>query len=377
LVFIFQGHSAGMISLRNLIRNKLRTFLTLSGVSIGIAMYVAVTSYADNLKSELKTLFTNQYELIVQSREATSPFSSIISQKEYRQLSSLEGVESTPAIIVESIRISKSPYFILTGTSSIEPVLSSISLVDGRLPDLRNREVIIGKKASLKLDWKLNESIELGTGKPFTVVGIYATGSRMFDTGMIMGIRDAEQVLKRKDEINVVLIRLKKGYATRRLMNNIEHRFPNLSIVKSQDLLGQIQFVQVIDAVSRGLSLIALIIAGVFVSNTMLMAITERTREVGILMAVGWSRLMISRIIVAETLMLCVTGGILGNGLGFLMLWLFSNSDIIGLDWATAALNPGIFLRSILLSVILGLICAIYPAVVASRLSPVQALRFE
>ena len=49
-----------MISLRNLIRNKLRTFLTLSGVSIGIAMYVAVTSYADNLKSELKTLFTNQ-----------------------------------------------------------------------------------------------------------------------------------------------------------------------------------------------------------------------------------------------------------------------------------------------------------------------------
>ena len=86
---------------------------------------------------------------------------------------------------------------------------------------------------------------------------------------------------------------------------------------------------------------------------------------------------MISRIIVAETLMLCVTGGILGNGLGFLMLWLFSNSDIIGLDWATAALNPGIFLRSILLSVILGLICAIYPAVVASRLSPVQALRFE
>ena len=147
--------------------------------------------------------------------------------------------------------------------------------------------------------------------------------------------------------------------------------------MKSQDLLGQIQFVQVVDAVSNGLSMIAVLIAGVFVSNTMLMAITERTREVGILMAVGWSRWMISRIIVVETLMICTLGGMLGNGLGFLMLWLFSNSNIIGLDWATATLNPGILLRSVLLSVILGLVCSVYPAGVASRLSPVQALRFE
>ena len=120
-----------MISLRNLIRNKLRTFLTLSGVSIGIAMYVGVTSYANNLKSELRLLFTNQYELIVQSREATSPFSSSISREVYERLSKQKGVGSAPAIILESIKISKSPYFILAGTSSIEPVLSSISLVEG------------------------------------------------------------------------------------------------------------------------------------------------------------------------------------------------------------------------------------------------------
>jgi len=366
-----------MISLRNLIRNKLRTFLTLSGVSIGIAMYVGVTSYAENLKAELKLLFTNQYELIVQSKEATSPFSSTISQEDYERLAKQEGVESVPAIIVESIKIAKSPYFILAGTSSIEPVMSSISMVDGRLPDLRKQEVIIGKKASLKLRWKLNDTIELGTGISFTIVGIYATGSRLFDTGMIMSIEDAKRILNRKDEINIALIRPKQGYAVRSLLLSIKDEFPGLSVMKSRDLLGQIQFVQVIDAVSKGLSLIAVIIAGVFVSNTMLMAITERTREVGILMAIGWSRLMISRTIVAETLMLCTLGGILGDGLGVLMLWLFSNSGIIGLDWATAALNPGIIFKSILLSVTLGLVCSFYPAVVASRLSPVQALRFE
>jgi ABC-type antimicrobial peptide transport system permease subunit len=59
------------------------------------------------------------------------------------------------------------------------------------------------------------------------------------------------------------------------------------------------------------------------------------------------------------------------------MLWLFSNSGIIGLDWATATPNPGIMFKSILLSVVLGLVCSFYPALVASRLSPVQALRYE
>ena len=358
-------------------RNKLRTFLTLAGVSIGIAMYVGVTSYADNLKSELRLLVTNQYELIVQSKAATSPFSSSISHADYKRLLKQKGVESAPSIILEPIKVSKSPYFILAGTSSIEPILSSISLVEGRLPDLRRQEVIIGQKASRKLHWNLNEAIELGTGTSFTVVGVYATGSRLFDTGMIMSIKDAKQVLNRQGEINIVLVRPQKGYPIQKLMRRIKKDFPDLSIVKSQDLLGQIQFVQVVDAVSKGLSMMAVIIAGVFVSNTMLMAITERTREVGILMAVGWSRWMISRVIVGETLMLCTLGGLVGYGVGFCMLWLFSNSDIIGLDWATATLNPGILARSILLSVMLGLVCSIYPAVVASRLSPVQALRFE
>ena len=59
------------------------------------------------------------------------------------------------------------------------------------------------------------------------------------------------------------------------------------------------------------------------------------------------------------------------------MLWLLSNSNIIGLDWATAALNSTIFFNSIMLSGLLGILCSVYPAIVASRLSPVQALRFE
>ncbi len=366
-----------MLSIKNLTRQIGRTLLTLMGVAIGIAMFVTISSYARNLRSELGALLTNKYDLIVQGRDATSPFSSRISGSEYQHILQTEGVDDSPAILIDSIKLPQSPYFILTGTSSLEPVLSSISLVEGRLPDLRKREILLGRKASRKLERAVGDTIQVITGQPFRVVGVYATGSRLFDNGMIMSLAYARTYLKRSDEINVVLLRLKQGYSADKLIGTLQDALPEITVTKSRDLLGQIQFVQVIDAISKGLSLVALIIAGIFVSNTMLMAITERTREIGILMAIGWSRFMIFKTILAETLVICFIGGLFGNLLGLLLLWMSSHSGIIGLDWAQASITRPIFYQSIGLSTILGVCCSGYPAFIATRLSPVQALRHE
>jgi len=366
-----------MLSLKNLARHRTRTLLTLVGVAIGIAMFVTISSYALNLRTELDALLTNKYDLIVQGRDATSPFSSRVTEAEYQALSRIEGVDDSPAIMIDSIKLPQSPYFILAGTSSIEPVLSSISLVRGRLPDLRKPEILLGRKAARNLKRDLGDTMQLINPEPYQVVGIYATGSRLFDNGMIMSLADAKINLKRKAEINVVLLRLKKGYAPQKVIQTIQETLRDLFVTESRDLLGQIQVVQVIDAVSNGLSFIALVIAGIFVSNTMLMVTTERTREIGILMAVGWSRFMISRTVFLETMIICFMGGLFGNLLGYVMLWISSQSGVIGLDWARAAISRAVFFKSIGLSMILGVCCSLYPAIVASRLSPVQALRYE
>ena len=366
-----------MLSLKNLSRHITRTLLTLMGVAIGIALFVAISSYAMNLRTELGALLTNKYDLIVQGRDATSPFSSRVTEAEYQELTGLEGVDDSPAIMLDSIKLPESPYFILAGTSSIEPVLSSISLIDGRLPDLREPEILLGRKASIKLQRSIGDTIQLLNPEPYRVVGIYATGSRLFDNGMIMSLKDAKINLKRSAEINIVLLRLKDGYSPEKVIQTIQLKLKDLLVTESRDLLGQIQVVQVIDAISKGLSLVALVIAGIFVSNTMLMVINERTREIGILMAVGWSRFMISRTIFLETMIICFIGGLIGNLFGYLMLWVSSESGVIGLDWARATISSPIFYKSMGLSLVLGLCCSLYPALIASRLSPVQALRYE
>ena len=86
---------------------------------------------------------------------------------------------------------------------------------------------------------------------------------------------------------------------------------------------------------------------------------------------------MITKTIFSESVIVCLLGGIFGDLLGFIFIYIFSVSDITGLDWTSAAISPNVIVHSILLALILGVVGAIYPAIVASRLSPAQAIRYE
>jgi putative ABC transport system permease protein len=108
-----------------------------------------------------------------------------------------------------------------------------------------------------------------------------------------------------------------------------------------------------------------------------MMSVYERTKEIGILMALGWSRWMITKTIFAESIILCLVGSILGDVIGYMFIYLFSASGITGLDWTYASLSPATIFQSIILALTLGMVGAVYPSIVASRFSPAQAIRYE
>jgi ABC-type antimicrobial peptide transport system permease subunit len=119
-------------------------------------------------------------------------------------------------------------------------------------------------------------------------------------------------------------------------------------------------------------ALISLVVGGVGIMNIMLVSVTERTREIGLRMAVGARSRDIMRQFLVEAVVLCLVGGALGIGLGSLGSWLVK----FLLTWPVQT-SPVAIAAAVAVSAVVGIVFGFYPAWRASRLDPIEALRYE
>ena len=130
------------------------------------------------------------------------------------------------------------------------------------------------------------------------------------------------------------------------------------------------------DAMMGAISFLAIFVGGVGVMNTMLMAVLERTREIGVLRALGWRRRRILGMILQEAVLLGILGGIAGILIALGLGGLFSKIPMVG-ELLTPVWEYDIFVRAVAIALFLGVLGGIYPAIRATRLQPVEALRYE
>jgi ABC-type antimicrobial peptide transport system permease subunit len=124
------------------------------------------------------------------------------------------------------------------------------------------------------------------------------------------------------------------------------------------------------------ISAIAILIGGLGMMSAMVMSVLERTREIGTLRAVGWSRWRILRMIMGEALTLSLMGGVLGIALGIFLAWLAGQAPGVGV-FLESSVDLGIIVQGLVTAIGLGLLGGIYPAWTAANLQPVEALRYE
>jgi hypothetical protein len=159
-------------------------------------------------------------------------------------------------------------------------------------------------------------------------------------------------------------------------VEKINAKFPEIHASPSGDFASESPNLQSADILSRGISILAVLVGGIGMMNTMLMSTLERTREIGVLRALGWRRGAILRLIMSESLVLGLLGALVGMALSLgwvtLIQTILIQDDSLILLWTMENV-----IRALVIALGLALMGGFYPALRATRMQPVEALRYE
>jgi putative ABC transport system permease protein len=268
------------------------------------------------------------------------------------------------------------PYFPLLGIRPAQLEEAAPDLVAGRLlaPGAGD-EIVLGARVAASSGAGPGSTVVVND-RTFRVVGTYRAGNSFFDAGGYAPLDTVQALARKPGSVTIVYVTAAPGVRPETLASSID-RLPTLATVSSVAEYGKVdQGTEIMDALNLAVSTLAIVLGAVAVMNTMIMAVFERTREFGILRAVGWRGSRIMRLILVEAVLLCLVAAFVGVALGVL-----AAQGVLQLESVKALLDPryspDVFARAVVIAVGVALAGALYPAYRAVRLSPMEALRHE
>jgi putative ABC transport system permease protein len=366
-------------ALGNLRHRPVRSSLTVSAIALGIAAVVALTSIAWGFEASWqKANDVGGTDLIVtriaSENAMPSPFSAA---KVQQALKGYPHVQEVVGQLTEMLSVSDDvpPVFVFGWTYG-SYLWKHLKLVDGRWPrNDTDPEVMIGALAAEMLHEKIGESIEI-EGRQFRVSGIFESSAVVENGSLMMTLTQAQQINDKPGKVNVLTVKLDRQAADADIDDfkaRVRETMPGFVAITSGELVSKNTVVRISKAMSNATILIAALVGALVVFNTMLMSISERTREIGILLTVGWQRRTIMKLVLCESVILTLAGGFIGILMGISITWSLEHLDL--LRGKIDAVFSAPFLMAVLgLSVLLGIGGGLYPALKASRLLPAHAL---
>ncbi len=373
------------------------------GIAIGIMVIVALGMVTGGLKaSTTSTLNAGAAEINVMQTGSSSIGSGRINESRVVDLQNISGVKETAGVL-KATNTSASGSSVgtsstaasgtsqgmgsggptsmgglsITGMDPGKLSLAGIENVNGALyANGSTNEVIIGKTASTNLEKNVGDTLNL-FGNEFTITGIFETGSFITDAGVFMSLSALQNITSNNGTVSTIAVKINDNSNSTEVSKSIETTYPNeLSTTTAAAMEGRMNnALSTIDTANWAISLLAIIIGGVGVVNTMVMSVFERTREIGVLKAVGWKERRILGMILGESVVLTLIAAVVGTILAVIgvvaLLSVYFGGTI------EPSFAPDIFLRAFVVAFAVGIIGGLYPAYRASRLSPTEALRYE
>jgi putative ABC transport system permease protein len=255
----------------------------------------------------------------------------------------------------------------------------TLRLSGGRLPaPARMNWVVAGEGLARALHLVPGDTLSL-LSAPLTVAAVFHPSGVINNNTLILPLPMLQRLLNRPGQVTVVDVRLARPGDTgqvRAAQARLDAAFPSLDFTETRYVADTNDIMRLIRAMAWGISLIALTMGLVAVLNTLLMSVTERVREFGVLSAVGWSPARVLAMVILEGLALTLAGSAAGIVLGIAGLrWLAASPMLRGL--VEPQVGAALFLQVSAATLLVGIIGSLYPAGRAVRVRPVDALRYE
>jgi putative ABC transport system permease protein len=365
------------IVVRGLMRRPVRTGLTLVGISIGISAVVALVGISRGFEKSwatgMKARGTDVVVSNMGSALAPKPFSASVRDR----IAHLPQVTAACSIFVDLTSIEDSSMVVVSAREWGGFSWQNLKLISGRMPkDAMEPVVVLGQTAAETLKKKIGDPIQLET-KELSVVGIVDGGALVENGSVILSLALFQEITGNEGKINVIDIRAAPAMSeddVKRLCEQINSLVPEARAMVAGEHLGNSQAYRFIRAMSWGTSLLAVIVGVLGVMNTMLMTVFERTQEICILLAIGWKRGRIMSMVLSESALLGLLGGVVGVLIGTLGVKVVETLPAIhGL--LEPDLSVRLMVNSVAIAVVVGVISGLYPAWRGSRLTPSLALQ--
>lgn len=361
--------------LRNLWRRKARSLLTMLGIAIGVAAVIALGAMAEGL-TEGYTSFAggSGADLLVTQSDSYDLTLSTVKEQVGERIAQLGGVRNVSGVIFNIVKMEGIPYFIVGGYDPEEVAIQHFKIIEGQ-PLSREKEAILGRQAADNLKKSVGDTIKL-YDSPFRIVGIYETGQSFEEGGAVIPLIDAQAIFKKPRQVTFFEIQVRDPTQVGEVKARIERLFGDVSVSEASDVADEQAMVQSLGAMAWGISLVAILIGGLGMMNTMIMAVFEQTREIGVLRAVGWRKGRVLRLVLSQSLVLSLLGGLLGVGIGLGLVSLINHTPAIS-SFAPGVVKAPLLIQALSVALVLGLVGGFYPAWRAARLSPIEALRYD
>jgi putative ABC transport system permease protein len=366
---------------KNVLNRPMRTALTALGLSVAIAAVIILVGISWNFERSFLAIYRSKgIDMVIVRAGSSNQLSSSLDVRLADRLRQIDGVADVAPSLMDTVAFEdKNLASVLVDGWEPESLLfRGIRLLSGRpLRRGDDHSALLGRVLAMNFGKQAGDPLDI-SGERFQVVGIFESESLFENGALVVPIRTLQKMMGREGQATGLVVAAKSSDPAYLdgLRARIEQAVPGVAATPARDYVVADTQLRLAKAMSWATAVVALILGAVGMLNTMLMSIFERTREIGILRAVGWRRRRVLALVLGEALAIGMAGTVLGGALAVLGLQALMLSPTAR-GFIDPRIPPEVLGVALIMGLGLSLLGGLYPAARAAALDPTEALRHE